>query len=136
MIRSFRRNVSTGSVLLTSAWALNLGCGLPADGAAPGSDALPVEPPGKTSAALTRAVSCEAVLSRIQSATITRLLARAEELRVPPPAYSGELGVVIDTPLLAAPEAVGVASGESRGAADADSSGAASGFSGTTVQVE
>jgi hypothetical protein len=101
------------------------------------TEATLTEAHGTNAAALTRASSCDDVLSRIQSSTIERLIARAEDLRQPPPAYVGEPGVVIDTGEALAPsrpESLSdnplLAGGDANVAAASPSD-----FSGTTVQV-
>src|SRR5687767_8333218 len=74
MNRSLRHRGWSRSAWLTSAWAFGLGCGLPADSApaehTQEAEAAPVQEHGTNAAALTRATSCDAVLSRIQSSTI------------------------------------------------------------------
>src|SRR6187402_356770 len=104
MLRSARFNPRATGARLTSACALCLSCGLPADeqgaehNAVEQSDLVPGDATPislkKNVAALTRATSCDDVLARIQADTIARLVARAEELRHPPEVYAGEPGVV------------------------------------------
>lgn len=96
MIRSVRRTFRARAALLTSAFAIVSSCGLPAEDSEPSAgESNPAAPQGKNAAALTRATSCEDVLERIQADTIARLVERAEELRQPPEAYTGEPVVVI-----------------------------------------
>lgn len=105
MLRSARFNPRATGARLTSACALCLSCGLPADeqgaehNAVEQSDLVPGDATPislkKNVAALTRATSCDDVLARIQADTIARLVARAEELRHPPEVYAGEPGVVL-----------------------------------------
>jgi hypothetical protein len=143
MNRSLRHRAWSRSAWLTSACAFGSSCGLPADSAPtePEAEATPAEEQGTNAAALTRATSCDDVLSRIQSSTIERLLVRAEELRQPPSVYAGEPGVVIDTGEALAPQPVS-ASPESlsdnpllAGAGSANAGTPDADFSGTTVQV-
>jgi hypothetical protein len=147
MIRTFRRNGR--NLALSSAGALWLGCGFPAEDAAsepPATGDTPVTP-GTTSAALTRVTSCDDVLARIQQDTITRLIARAEELRQPPPVYTGDPGIIIDEvlpPPPSVPEAESLddnpllAGGNSSAPSDGDAiagAGSDGSFSDTTAQV-
>jgi hypothetical protein len=142
MNRSLRHRAWSRSAWLTSAWVFGLGCGLPAD-SAPAEDAQELEatPPaeqGTNAAALTRATSCDAVLTRIQSSTIERLLVRADELRQPPSVYAGEPGVVIDggEALAPVPAAESAADNPLLSGANASAGPTTdSDFSGTTVQV-
>jgi hypothetical protein len=114
MNRSFRHDAQARPTLipplLTSLsalglWAFGQGC-LPGEGAdseEPSSDEPAAEAHAKNAAALTRATSCEEVLSRIHASTIERLTARAEELRHPPEYYNGEPGIIVDDAPLAPP---------------------------------
>ena len=145
MIRPVRPNVRAGAALFTSAWAVCLSCGLPAEDGEPAADGeAPAEEQGSNAAALVRATSCEDVLARIQTDTIARLIERADELRQPPEVYTGDPVVVVGgddvlpppavTPAPAAPESAADTPLPSGGApADSDASGP--GFSGTTAQV-
>src|SRR5690606_24732949 len=127
--------------LFTSLWALGLGCGLPAEDDEPSHDDPPLEEQGKNEAALTRATSCDEVLSRIQASSIERLLVRADELRQPPSRYVGEPGIIVDTgPVVAPPPPASAPQGapveESVGSADlAGAVATGPGFSDTTAQV-
>src|SRR5690606_28362716 len=78
---------------------------------------------------------------RIQSSTIDRLMARAEELRQPPAVYAGEPGIIVDTGPVLAPPPAREANDPVPGAVfpsgdlDAGSVASAPGFSDTTTQV-
>jgi hypothetical protein len=148
MIRPVRSNVRAGAALFTSAWAVCLSCGLPAEDAEPAAeDEAPAEEQGSNAAALVRAASCEDVLARIQADTIARLIERAEELRQPPDVYTGDPVVVVGgdevlpppvaVPSSPAPEAAAdnpLLAGSAT--SDSDASGVSGpGFSDTTAQV-
>jgi hypothetical protein len=151
MTRCIRQKARSGSALLSSSWALAVGCGTPVIEELP-SEASPDQPPefehyGQNAAALTHAVSCEDVLSRIQANAIARLEQRAEELRQPPQYYYGEPGIIVDSgSVLQPPPSAQPASGVSpenpllADAIDAPlalggAEASGPGFSGTTVQV-
>ncbi len=155
MIRSIRYQALGGSALLTSVWALWLGCGSPAVEEPPPviGETPPIAHYGTNASALTRAKSCEEVLATIQDNTVARLIERAEELRQPPPDYYGEPGVVIDTPgmiqpsppaapetladnpLLSGGQAPSPTAGPATPVAEGGSGFSDTGFSDTTVQV-